>query len=493
MTSCRNSSRPTTLSTRWILVLLLQSTLVVATQASTASRKQTTDLPRISDANDSYKQSKDWWKDPLAQFNDEDVEEDQQTFTTGITIDNNHQRTSPVIEAIEHTENDEKDEAFVFMSPNFDDTSDDIFSLPEPPQSSDEMVEETETITMPPVSKPSLFQRHLKAPIQLEIPETTTPMIKPEKNHQLTIAAPERQHSQVSTQSSSFDSISPAALLLALQPVRSFLTKVPAVQGLAAILIGKHVLQWSVHVTKVARAKWQHQQAFKKQQKQREAVQKERNKAAQQRQQRRATEDDVAEALSESDEEQGSDGTIWGATPLQPKVAPDTQPSKILGGSHVHQAALSPWWKSAFGNLSPLARPRRIQQQLDDLQIKYNQLELAKQTTRHDYETATLALQEATTELSTLKMSAKYLQAQLHDNEELLAQTVKTERRKAKEEFNRMKQAMVKVVERERESMRDEFVKQASELEALWKREMKRVRSHQALDNDDGLENTADD
>jgi hypothetical protein len=59
------------------------------------------------------------------------------------------------------------------------------------------------------------------------------------------------------------------------------------------------------------------------------------------------------------------------------------------------------------------------------------------------------------------------LKAQLRDNEEMMDRAIRAERRKAKEELLRLKDAMLEVVERERQAMRDELIRQAEEVQAL--------------------------
>ena len=80
-------------------------------------------------------------------------------------------------------------------------------------------------------------------------------------------------------------------------------------------------------------------------------------------------------------------------------------------------------------------------------------------------------LQEAQTELSSLTSTTRYLKAQLIDNEHIMERAIKAERARAKKELTRMKEAMLKVLERERKAMRDELVKQTAEVQALLQNE----------------------
>jgi chromosome segregation ATPase len=104
---------------------------------------------------------------------------------------------------------------------------------------------------------------------------------------------------------------------------------------------------------------------------------------------------------------------------------------------------------------------------IQELTDQNNHLERKKSAAEAEYECVNVQLQQAQTELSSLKQTTRYLQAQLRDNEEMMEKVVKSERRKAKAELARMKESMLQIVEREREAMREEFQKQAAELESM--------------------------
>jgi hypothetical protein len=76
-------------------------------------------------------------------------------------------------------------------------------------------------------------------------------------------------------------------------------------------------------------------------------------------------------------------------------------------------------------------------------------------------------LQEAQTELSTLTSTTRYLKTQLRDNEEVMDRAIKAERLRAKKELTRMKEAMLSVLERERKAMRAELMRQKAEVIAM--------------------------
>jgi hypothetical protein len=125
-----------------------------------------------------------------------------------------------------------------------------------------------------------------------------------------------------------------------------------------------------------------------------------------------------------------------------------------------------------------LPRSRVLHEALEDMKVRCAQAEEDKASMEQAYEKTNWELQETKSELTSLKTTTRHLQSQITDNGELLDKTIRTERRRAKEELVRMKHAMVQVVEKERAAMKSEFVKQAAELQALWRRE-------EAYDDDD--------
>lgn len=116
---------------------------------------------------------------------------------------------------------------------------------------------------------------------------------------------------------------------------------------------------------------------------------------------------------------------------------------------------------------SKLPSAKELQEQVTELKERCDHAERQKSAIESAYEEASWELQEAQSELSSLKQTTQYLQAQLRDNEEMLQRVIKTERRKAKEDLIRLKEAMLKVIERERVAMREEFMKQASQMETM--------------------------
>ena len=129
------------------------------------------------------------------------------------------------------------------------------------------------------------------------------------------------------------------------------------------------------------------------------------------------------------------------------------------------------WMQACLAFLPHSGRPSRKQllEQLQELEEKCDSTQRDKGLLEKDYEVSNYKLKEAEQELNTLKQTNRYLQSQLRDQEEMLERVVSTERRKAREELVRMKDAMVQVVDKERDAMREEFLKQAAELQSMWK------------------------
>eukprot|EP00977_Amphora_coffeiformis_P022581 scaffold11051_cov165-Amphora_coffeaeformis.AAC.10 len=150
---------------------------------------------------------------------------------------------------------------------------------------------------------------------------------------------------------------------------------------------------------------------------------------------------------------------------LENLVRPQPNPSKQGRG----------WLGSLVQNSSQsisqsLPQPNK-RNQVEELRKRAEQAEIDKANMEREYEKTSWELQETQSELNALKASTRHLQAQITDNEEMLDRVVQAERRRARDELQRMKEAMVKVVEEEREAMRSEFLKQAGELQMLWRKE----------------------
>jgi hypothetical protein len=76
--------------------------------------------------------------------------------------------------------------------------------------------------------------------------------------------------------------------------------------------------------------------------------------------------------------------------------------------------------------------------------------------------------------LANLQSSTNYLKAQIRDNQEILERAIRSERRRAREELTKMKEAMLQVLQRERQELRSKMMKQTAEVQALLKeREIK--------------------
>jgi hypothetical protein len=83
--------------------------------------------------------------------------------------------------------------------------------------------------------------------------------------------------------------------------------------------------------------------------------------------------------------------------------------------------------------------------QIAQLQQDCKQAELDKQRVEREYEKTSMQLQETAAALASLQSTTKYLQAQLKDSEGALERAVRAERSKAKKDLVRIKEAMIKV------------------------------------------------
>jgi len=71
--------------------------------------------------------------------------------------------------------------------------------------------------------------------------------------------------------------------------------------------------------------------------------------------------------------------------------------------------------------------------------------------------------------MGNLATTTQYLKAQLRDNQEVMDRAVRAERRKARDELTKMKEAMLQVLQRERADLRAKMMKQTAEVQAILK------------------------
>jgi len=120
-----------------------------------------------------------------------------------------------------------------------------------------------------------------------------------------------------------------------------------------------------------------------------------------------------------------------------------------------------------FGGSKRLPSKHALLDEIEDLKNRVKIAEFERENVEKEYEETSMKLQETMTDLTNLQQTSKYLKSQLRDNEDALSRTVRAERRKAKEELKRMREAMLTVLERERKAMREKNEREIAELRSL--------------------------
>jgi hypothetical protein len=389
-----------------LLVVALLATCT--THASVSPRKDAFMIPdndsysnrgtAVSDYSSDYKSKKEWWKDPLSLF-----EDDEEEYVDEATPEIPRKR-APIEEIPEEKEEEmQEPERYQFRkrqeeTPNEEEEEGDveifsIFGKRNQEKKEEELEEEEE------------------APPQWKRDKKTSTLQRKEEQPQNHLALP---------------SLMAAFTAAKLQNIS--LGNVPFLQLAGLAVISKAFVEWIVG--KVGNDRFPQLQAFLN-----------KPKVA------KKPEEPQTQEQSEEEENVNDDGE--GTT--------CDQDEETKGASS------SPKGFSLFGK-----RSSQIAEKLSELETQCQSLEGQKTVMEREYEQASSQLQESQSELSRLKQTTEYLQAQLRDNEELTQRAIKSERTKAKDELVRMKEAMIKIVEREREAMREEFIQQADELETLW-------------------------
>jgi len=120
-----------------------------------------------------------------------------------------------------------------------------------------------------------------------------------------------------------------------------------------------------------------------------------------------------------------------------------------------------------FGGSRRLPSKHALLDEIEELKERVKIAEFERENVEKEYEETSMKLQETMTDLTSLQQTSKYLKAQLRDNEDALSRTVRAERRRAKEELKRMREAMLTVLERERKAMREKNEREIAELRSL--------------------------
>jgi len=456
------------------------SSLAAASSAykSLSTPRSSTSISEDAEENDSFKSKDEWWKDPLAMFEDEeDVMRNDDNKIPSTKADRELPKEEDVIEFFpeELPEGEEVDELvgerqredeLVFPDERDElvlpDEEEELELLPEEEDEEDmmEMIDEQKTFDRPMEEDPDVFEELPKEKEEAEpIPEPvqrkkrTFPSLKRQEaeapNAPKKRKPRQKSHNEIGPQKSkqvvSASASSPLAFTGVVPQLTSLLSNYPGVKLLGFLALGKAVsvmVKTAVPKTKRINDEGNIEEAegsFEPEEENEESV---------------VDEDLEQEEQVEQEEEQVSQASN------QTPAAVEQREDDIVRGN-------SGWFR--FLKRERLPPARELMEQVEELKRSCELAETDKKNLEREYEKASWQLQEAQSELKNLKQTTRYLQTQIRDNEEILTRAVKSERRKAREELVRMKEAMVKVVEKEREAMREEFMKQAAELQTMWK------------------------
>jgi len=115
------------------------------------------------------------------------------------------------------------------------------------------------------------------------------------------------------------------------------------------------------------------------------------------------------------------------------------------------------WFAQLFSGSSSkntLPPARELFDEIESLRKELSVAKNEKECIEREYETASFSLQETQNEVINLQSSSQYLKAQLRDSQEVMEKAIRGERRKAREELARMKEAMLQILQRERKELR---------------------------------------
>ena len=421
------------LSIGWVLSITSSSLRVEALGSLGKSRAvapnpllTTTDAEDVT--NESFKDNSDWWKDPFAMFDADDDEDDDEDDG-----DNKFEEVETKTQGATYDDEDD-DELLLFSEPE----------LPEPP---------------PPVVKkviqPVVVVEKKPEPVAVVV---VAQKKKPEgrrRNQKQNIVNPLVEQAVAAAVAPEEEDPTPdedprgVAMGLSVVKFGALLRNLPFAQVLASFAFIK-VFQ--------------------------PVMEKYSNEQLKQPKKKRATEDEEYEDLDEEEE----------------RLA---RHKKAKRG-----ASSAGWLQRVFGEskeAEKLPPARDLMDQVEFLQQDLATIKGEKESMEREYEKASwqvsfstsacalferngytnnipslflfTQLQESQNELATLHSSTNYLKTQLRDNQEVMDRAVRAERRKARDELTKMKEAMLQVLQRERQELRAKMMKQTADVQAILK------------------------
>ena len=436
-----------------------------------------------------YKAKKEWWKDPLSMFEDDEGDEEA---SLSQPADIRSSKGKEVMEPAPELKLDyDEEEGIDYDNDEEDDDEKEEEFMPPAleRESSRSRKSSLEKPTMPMMfrkqqkQQPEKLSRHKMLPEETVTKETTVSVIEREAR----------------SPSSSSTAASLALVFSKLLPkswsLRDIFQVQPLLQIVGLFVVGKALVEWVVDKERKMMMEQNHQPQVEMQTilQQDDVDQASHVSTSQQQQQ-----DGGMRAESDYDYDfSGDDGEADyadGATP--------GDRAWVSGGASGASAASSMVKRSAPSFFNMFGRRRQDQphsknipapaislsrnelvRQLEDAQKQCQSVEQQKAALQKDYETANKNYEEAKAQMERLQQNSEYLQAQLRDNQDVLQRAVTAERLKAKDELVRMKESMIKIVERERQAMRQEFLQQAQQLETLWSAQQSVTSHHRGRSN----------
>eukprot|EP00559_Dactyliosolen_fragilissimus_P003837 CAMPEP_0184873826 /NCGR_PEP_ID=MMETSP0580-20130426/42051_1 /TAXON_ID=1118495 /ORGANISM="Dactyliosolen fragilissimus" /LENGTH=571 /DNA_ID=CAMNT_0027376765 /DNA_START=303 /DNA_END=2018 /DNA_ORIENTATION=+ len=123
--------------------------------------------------------------------------------------------------------------------------------------------------------------------------------------------------------------------------------------------------------------------------------------------------------------------------------------------------------KHKIFNKQSSGQMRTLEEEINSLRELVQSFQQEKLNLENDNENIRRLLKNTQSQMESLSTSNSHLKAQLIENENSIDEAIKFERQKSRDELSRVREAMVSVLEHERAIMREELERQANEIRAM--------------------------
>lgn len=171
------------------------------------------------------------------------------------------------------------------------------------------------------------------------------------------------------------------------------------------------------------------------------------------------------EVLDQSEEDLEVDQPDHDATAPLKRQPPSNIPLVPRAEKHFPRSPSSSSNPFLNGLRSMVGGGKVTYEELEQMKVYAEKALAEKHALEQEYEKTSFQLQELLSEVSQLTATTKYLKSQLREYEDMMDRTIRNERKKAKVELRRMKEVMEATREKDRAALRRQFTKELERMQ----------------------------